>query len=220
MPESHFLSADMSPVAFAESLDSFAVTSSDNPRRWLWLAADDGWSLDAWRGLSESVNWYQAGRLRDDTSMETRQKIINSSEGRLFDANGEVRWQNIASSSEPLFRVVAIGSGELWRQESKPIQNVPGVELCNAGTLGVKMRPESTPLLLWGHQSSRTPGEWIELKIPHRFKYPVSQETCDAKSIAIECEIWEDDMGQVHFIRFRGLVDATPFTSATLDEAK
>jgi len=220
MSESHFLSADMTPATFVESLDSFAATTADDPQRWLWLTADAGWSLDAWRGLSESVNWYQAGCLRNDASDVARQRILESSEGRLFDAKGEVRWQNIGSSSEPLFRVVAISSGEIWEQERRLLRSAPGVEVCNARALGVRRRSESTQLALWGRQSPRTPGEWIELKIPHRFKYPVSQDNCNAESIAIDCETWEDDLGQVHFVCFRGLVDATEFRPMMLDHTE
>jgi len=56
---------------------------------------------------------------------------------------------------------------------------------------------------LWGQQTKNTPGEWIDLSIPHRLRYPVDAETpARGRVIAkVKVEIWKDGRGEPQFIR-------------------
>ena len=65
--------------------------------------------------------------------------------------------------------------------------------------------PAPGPLLPWGRQTKATPGEWVELRIPHRFRYPVAG---NPGSVAAVVEQWCDDVGEPHFLRLCDLEPA------------
>ena len=67
------------------------------------------------------------------------------------------------------------------------------------------LRPRRDRYFLWGRQTRTTPGEWVELRIPHRFRYPVAG---NPRSVSAVVEQWCDDVDEPHFLRLCDLEPA------------
>jgi hypothetical protein len=89
-------------------------------------------------------------------------------------------------------RVVFLGDWASAALEALPLRE----------ELAALSRDEAT-YPLWGQQTKHTPGEWIDLRIPHRLRYPVDAETPgQGRVIAkMKVEIWKDRRGEPQFIR-------------------
>ena len=159
--------------------------------RYIWSEAPDGWTLDRWNYDGE-LCWYGAGR--EPIKASARDCLTKSTAGRLFAPDGELRWRVIPALGNLCWRTVFLG-------------NVDWVEMAledDSDTLnGLHFHQES--FLLWGRQSSATPDEWVELRIPHRFRYPI---TGNPERVKVIVEQWNDDTGEPHFVR---LCDLAPY---------
>lgn len=155
-----------------------------------WLDAPDGWALDYWRGPDEIVRWNGAGRdPRDEPLKDVLQRVT---QGRIFSPSGELRWRLLPALGERCCRVVFLGDWASASLESLPLRE----------ELAPLSRHEAT-YPLWGQQTKQTPGEWIDLRIPHRLRYPVDANTPDRGRVIVKLkvEIWKDRRGEPQFIR-------------------
>lgn len=154
-----------------------------------FIEAADGWSFDWWPGLAYEVSWYSAGSLPAPLAAETA--VRNSQAGRLFAPDGELRWRRIPALGPSSYRCVFLGHAD-W----------VGDRVDDQSDLLEGLTAQTTRVLLWGQQTDASPGEWIELRIPHRFRYPIDG---NPKGVLLEMERWLDATRQPHFIRLSDL---------------
>ena len=182
--------ADLTQEQFLDLVKNLQLdTVSDDC--YIWLEAPDGWALDRWTSKDE-LRWYGAGR--ESIEKSTRDCLMRSTAGRLFAPAGECRWRTIPALGQPYWRTVFLGNvdwvGTALEDHSDTLN-------------GLHSHEES--FLLWGQQSSETPDEWVELRIPHRFRYPI---TGNPERVKVVVEQWDDDTGAPHFVR---LCDLKPY---------
>lgn len=191
--------ADLTQKQFIELIDNLQPNNDKQPG-YIWLEAPDGWTLDrwAWRSellVSESVNneeprihtvrWYGTGR--DPAQEPVYDCLMRSTVGRLFDPSGELRWRMIPALGEACWRVVFLGN-----------TNWVAAALEDHSDILSNLHPHEDRFFLWGQQTQRTLDEWIELRIPHRFRYPVPG---NPNRVKVLVEQWRDDTGSPHFFR-------------------
>lgn len=183
--------ADLTPTGLHDLIGKLDPPSAKISRR-VWLEAPDGWAFDWWPGLTHDLTWCGAGR---EPFLEcARDCLSRSTAGRLFAPDGELRWRVIPSLGETCWRAVFLGTSD-W---------VGGVLQDNSGLLA-GLRPRRDRYFLWGRQTRTTPGEWVELRIPHRFRYPVAG---NPRSVSAVVEQWCDDVDEPHFLRLCDLEPA------------
>ena len=158
--------------------------SGSFPRR-IWVDAPDGWAFDWWRGLEGEIEWCQSSR--EPARKNASDCLARATAGRLFAPDGELRWRVVPALGEACWRTVFLGSSdwvgsalEDWTERL-------------AGLSRTRMR-----VYLWGQRTKASGREWIELRIPHRFRYPV--EAVSRNVIAVVDE-WQDELGEPHFVR-------------------
>ena len=155
---------------------------------YIWLEAPDGWAFDWWdwhTGPEGNLKWCGAGR--EPVKELARDCLARSTAGRLFDRSGELRWRIIPALGQSCWRTVFIGNVD-W----------VGTALDDHSDCLDALHPRQDRFFLWGQQTDATPGEWIELRIPHRFRYPISK---NSRGVKVVVEQWEDDIGEPHFVR-------------------
>ena len=183
--------ADLTPSSLLDLIKNLGPSAAEISRR-VWVEAPDGWAFDWWPGLAHDLNWCGAGR--EPVQECARDCLSRSTAGRLFAPDGELRWRVIPALGETCWRAVFLGAGD-W---------VGGALQDNSGLLA-GLRPHCDRYFLWGQQTRATPGEWVELRIPHRFRYPVAG---NPRSVSAVVEQWCDDVGEPHFLRLCDLEPA------------
>ena len=177
------------------TLDQFGVLlgqmdRTDGAKR-IWMEGPDGWALDWWQGVDASLVWCGAGREPIQASVHGCWR--RSVAGRLFAPEGELRWRVIPGLGPACWRTVFLGLAD-W----------VGPVLADHSHCLRNLHVQRTHLFLWGRQTDSTPEEWIELRIPHRFRYPI--ENTKARNVRLLVEQWHDDSGEPHFVRWCDLV--------------
>ena len=159
---------------------------------YIWIQAPDGWALDKWNresGFESKIRWYGAGR--ESMIVASRDCLRKSTSGRLFGPDGELRWRNIPMLAPSCWRTVFLGNvdwvGEVLEDSSDCLSHL-------------QLHQDS--FFLWGQLTETAPDEWIELRIPHRFQYPVDEKPNRVKIITQQ---WRDDTGEPHFVRLCNL---------------
>ena len=175
--------ADLTPDQFLDLITN--LDHDDTPQQRIWLEAPDGWAFNWWCGLAGDLCWCGAGR--EPVEQSARDCLIRSTSGRLFAPDGELRWRVIPSLGESCWRTVFLGNAD-W----------VGTALDDYSNRLHDLHPHQDSFFLWGQQTDATPDEWIELRIPHRFNYPISD---NPRSVSIVVEQWNDDAGEPHFVR-------------------
>ncbi|GIW82521.1 MAG: hypothetical protein KatS3mg105_4328 [Gemmatales bacterium] len=178
----------MTPSDLERLLQELNLPADEKVR--CWLDGPDGWALDYWSGLDGVVRWNGAGHdPRDQTVKNLFSRIT---QGRIFSPSGELKWRVLPALGEFRCRVVFLGNWAFPSLESLPLRK----------ELAALSRHEAT-YPLWGQQTKDTPGEWIELRIPHRLRYPVHAEApVQGRVIAkVRVEIWKDSRSEPQFIR-------------------
>lgn len=170
-----------------------AVTRDDEsgPLR-CWIEAPDGWAFDWWPGTAGDFHW--CGAARDPHRITVGDALQRSISGRLFAPDGELRWRAIPSRDGPIYRIVFLGQGP-W----------VGDALEDYSSQLASLTKKNHEHIMWGQQTASSPGEWVELRIPHRFRYPVED---NSQRVKLLVEQWVDALGRPHFIR---LCDLQPF---------
>jgi len=186
-------SADLAPGALRQLIGELQPPAAERVRA--WIEAPDGWALADWPGLSGELSWCGAGRPPLEASAE--EVLKRAQAGRLFAPSGELRWRVLPVLGKACCRTVFLGNKD-WAPEHLEMR--PEI-----GRLGLRCQHAWHPL--WGQQTRRTPGEWIELRIPHRFRYPVEapEPGGGRVGVQVEVEVWSDGRGEPHFARLRDL---------------
>ena len=210
--------ADLTQEQFLKLVNNLQP-SNDRQPSYIWLEAPDGWAFDWWDWKSDfkgtpherapagvqveadttnsedkdtSVNmlsWYGASQVV--VKVPAYDCLMRSTAGRLFDPAGELRWRTIPALGDACWRVVFLGNTD-WVGTS--------LDDHSDSLIGLQSRPDS--FFLWGQQTPETPDEWIELRIPHRFCYPISGKPNRVKVLV---EQWYDNTGLPHFLRLCNL---------------
>lgn len=174
-----------------ELLRSVARDDESVPLR-CWVEAPDGWAFDWWPGTGGDLRWCKAAR--NPHKITVAEALQRSTSGRLFAPDGELRWRVIPSRDSPICRIVFLGKapwvGDALEDHSDQLAEL--TSKCHAH-------------IMWGQQTESSPGEWIELRIPQRFRYPVEG---NPQRVKLLTEYWVDSLGEPHFIR---LCDLQPF---------
>jgi hypothetical protein len=180
---------DLTPAELQQLLQELSPPSGESV--YCWLEAFDGWALDNWPGFHGDVHWNGAGR---DPRAESLPKVLpRVTDGRIFSASGELKWRVLPALDERCCRVVFLGNWVCPSLERLPRRK----EL-------EELKPEKAEYPLWGQMTQHTPGVWIDLRIPHRLRYPVPAQTPPQGRVIVrmQVELWKDRRGEVHFLRF------------------
>ncbi len=182
--------ADIPPAELATVVQKLVV-SPETPC-WIWAEAADGWVLDTWSGLSGEVCWYQAGQL--PARRPVAELLPRLQSGRIFTPEGELRWRQLPVLGERCCRVVFLGRAAMLGDDPAPLARRNEL----AG-----LSPQRGDYPLWGQMTSRTPDEWIDLRIPHRLRYPVPAISPHPGRVIVYAtlETWQDEQGTPHFYR-------------------
>ncbi len=183
--------ADLKPGEFLDLVGKLVLRDVQTPRR-IWLEAADGWAFDWWFGLDHDLNW--CGAAREPYAELAGSCLSRSTAGRLFAPDGELRWRVIPALGDACWRTTFLGDVD-WTGAA--------LEDCSDRLRGLE--PKQERYFLWGQQTTVTPGEWIELRIPHRFRYPVDGNPRLVMAVA---EQWCDEIGEPHFLRLFDLEPA------------
>ena len=198
MTVSHLKAADLTPDGFLNLVATLESPGTGASPCRIWLEAADGWALDWWSGPEQKIKWCGAGR--EPVEERARACLARSTAGRLFASGGELRWRVVPALGESCWRTVFLGNAD-W----------VGATLEDHSEVLKGLCPTRNRFFLWGRQTGETPGEWIELRIPHRFRYPVAGD-CD--NVQVEVEQWRDEVGEPHFFRLCALVPAEERSNA------
>jgi hypothetical protein len=187
---------DVLPAELLELVGQIRVTEDVR----IWVEGADGWALDYWAGPEAPVRWCAAGREADP--LAGREVLARSQAGRIFAPSGELRWRCLPSPSPPRCRVVFLGEHD-W---------LPGRLAVRDEIERLDLTPAVDSAILWGQKTTASDGDWVELRVPHRFRYPVPDPGVDAGvpvGVRVWTEVWSDRWGEPHFIRLR---DMTAYT--------
>ena len=191
--------ADLTQKQFIELIGNLQPDNNKQPG-YVWLEAPDGWAFAWWDWRSELVasepsdnkesrvntlRWCGIGRKSLEES--AYDCLTRSTAGRLFAPAGELRWRTIPALGEACYRVVFLGNTD-W----------VGTALEDHSDNLNDLQAHEDSFFLWGQQTKITPDEWIELRIPHRFQYPVSG---NPNRVKVLVEQWRDGTGAIHFSR-------------------
>lgn len=179
--------SDLTQEKFLALVKNLHPDTSQVPGR-IWLEAPDGWALDWWEweaGLRRKLRWCGAGRAPIEEYADAC--LPRSTAGRLFAPEGELHWRVIPALGESCWRTVFLGTTD-WVETALEDQS----------HVLEQLEPSHDSFFLWGQQTEETPDEWIEMRIPHRFRYPV---TDNAARVKVIIERWTDHTGEPHFVR-------------------
>lgn len=187
--------ADLTQEEFLDLIQHLALSVESGIETFschIWLEAPDGWALDRWdskSGLEGKIRWYSASQ--ESSKEPSRDCLTKSTAGRLFAPEGELRWRIIPALGNSGWRVVFLGNID-W----------VGSALDDHSEILSNLQPYQDSFYLWGQQTKTTPGKWIELRIPHRFQYPI---VGNPRRVKVVTEQWKDDTGEPHFVRLCNL---------------
>ncbi len=184
-----FKAADLTRVEHLALLNDLKVPAADEGSLRIWAEAPEGWVLDYWRGSAEKLSWCSAGR--DPTEVLGGEFIERTWAGRVFAPSGEVRWRVIESLGERCCRTVFLGNSDWFAGR-----------LIEHPDVLAQLSPRIERYFLWGQRTQESDPEWIELRIPHRFRYPVAGSP---RGVCAVMELWCDDAGDLHLTRLCGL---------------
>jgi hypothetical protein len=125
--------------------------------------------------------------------------LPRAASGRLFAPDWELRWRVLPCLGERRCRAVYLGQQD-WCPERLRPRELNG------------LTPARGEAILWGQQTGRTPGEWVELRIPHRFRYPVPAAPAPAGGrlgVRAVLEVWSDGRGEPQLVRLCDLKSYT-----------
>ena len=188
--------ADLTQEQFLELIGNLRPSNERQPG-YVCLEAPDGWAFDCWdwqSGLEGELSWCGAGR--ESITEGSQDCLTKSTSGRLFAPEGELRWRTIPALGDSCWRTVFLGNTD-W----------VGAALEDHSDSLNDLHPHQDSFFLWGQQTEATPDEWVELRIPHRFRYPIGNPN-GVKRVKVRVEQWHDDTGIPHFFR---LCDLEPY---------
>ena len=173
------------PLETLQGLIRTAAEAWDGQPVRIWINAPDGWSFDWLPRDGASITWYQAGTLPGREQLHSA--LDRSESGRLFSPNGELKWRRLDDGGEPSFRVVFLGSPDVLENELADCSDLL------RGLTRIEKR-----VFLWGQRTPVSEPDWVELRIPHRLRYPVEKP---AQRLQLVIESWVDESGAEQFRR-------------------
>ena len=177
---------DVTRDELTELLSRLQLDASPAGRARIWVEAPDGWALDYWPAPDGSLHWCAAHR--EPIRLPVLKCLQAAWAGRVFAPSGELRWRVLDGLAPRDCRTVFLGDHDglpdSLQDRSDALQGL------------VAQREH---YFLWGQQTDLAPGEWIELRIPHRFRYPVAGRP---KGVRAVVEVWRDALGDPHFERW------------------
>jgi hypothetical protein len=184
---------DLTSQEWQHLVAEFRWPSSE--RGYCWLEAPEGWALNHWPTDNGKVFWHQAGRLPEPKSLE--EIIPRLTGGRLFSPAGELKWRCLPVLGGRCYRTVFLGDEALANRLTS-LEPLPVL---------ATLIPREARHPLWGQQTAQTPGEWLDLRIPHRFAYPVNAHPPpQGRYITyLTVELWCTCRGEIHFVRLYDL---------------
>ncbi|NLX99908.1 MAG: hypothetical protein GXY83_27740 [Rhodopirellula sp.] len=186
---------DLTPGELIDLIGGAEIPAdAERPLR-IWAEAPDAWALDFWRGLDGHLLWCAAHR--GARNLKTLDCLSTAWAGRIFAPSGELRWRIIRGLGSNCCRTVFLGSQD-W---------LPG-KLQDRSDILRTLVPHLDRYFLWGQCTDASPDEWIELRIPHRFRYPLVTRS---RGVRLVVELWRDPAGETHFAR---LCDLEPYQEA------
>lgn len=181
-----FLKAgDISPAALIDLIRGADIPNQESQPARIWAESPDAWTFDYWPGLDRELLWCASHRSPE--KRHVMGSLSSAWAARIFSPSGELRWRVIDSLGANCCRVVFLGTQD-W---------LPG-QLGDRSDVLRTLCATHQRYLLWGQQSDVAPGEWIELRIPHRFRYPHPES---AHRLRVLVELWRDAVGEIHFAR-------------------
>lgn len=168
------LQANLTPAVFSQWLATLGLPDD----ALAWIEWPDGWALGRWRDL------------RDDRAPT----LVDSSAGRVFHDSGELRWRVLPCLGAHPLRAVYLGA-QLWPGLTPMMQDESHIL--------TGLEPRRVQHVLWGEYYDPT-GEWVELRIPQRFRYPLHARS---QRVALVAELWESTTGgEPGFVRYCALI--------------
>lgn len=184
--------ADLTRDSFLKLVEDMTPPENDASVLRVWAEAPDGWTLDYWPSVTGKLRWCGAGHR--PVSVVARDGLTRTWGGRIFAPSGELRWRVIEALGEHCCRTVFLGKVD-WVTDQLSDRSEILRPLC--------CRTERC--FLWGQQSPLSSPEWVELRIPHRFCYPLN---ASSHRVRATVELWCDAAGDPHFAR---LCDLEPY---------
>ena len=183
------------------------TSESANERGYLWAEAADSWSFSDWRGLDSQLQVYRAAELVDESNFLARNWLPKTVAGRWFSGQSQLSWRRMLIGNEFVWRAVYLGSNSTL--STALVKSVEASDVVETTTdkFGLRCGESAEQFILWGQQSVNTPGEWVELSIPHRFRYPcqIAVDGQMPRLLALTAVRWADDIGHIHFLRYTGI---------------
>ena len=192
MTSASLKAADLTPNQFHDVVAELQLPTDGGDRGRIWLEAPDGWAFDWWRGIEHDFQWCGTGR--EPCEVDASDCLSRSTAGRLFAPDGELRWRVVPALGATCWRTVFLGAAD-WA----------GTVLNDYSDHLRGLEQRRAHYFLWGQQTKATPDEWIELRIPHRFRYPLTANSRNVKAVV---EHWDDEIGETHFFRLCDLEPA------------
>jgi hypothetical protein len=164
----------------------------------VWLDAPDGWALAYWPGLTGQLPWCSAGREPAEVAAEDA--VSRSVAGRLFGNQGELRWRKLPALGESAWRTVYLG------EDAESVASLEKRSELDDLTSTKSEHPLWGILTAEAQRRGHAQDEWVELRIPHRFRYPVTVPTPPPLAVKLIVETWKDKRGEAHFMRLCDLL--------------
>lgn len=173
-------------------LSKVQASGGEEPPAWFWLTTPDEWTIERWRGLEARVPVYQTQRSGGERAVG---ELVSKSEwGCIFQPLWELRWRRLEPFVDGRFRV---------RFAGEPGDDLQATleELLRCALDVEGWQAEQRKYRLWGEHSEATDPDWIELRIPHRFRYPVPT----ARYVWLEATLMRDRQGVLQLVRWQRL---------------
>ena len=154
-------------------------------RRRIWIEAPGGWAFDWWRGLDGEIEWCRSGQ--EPVRKSASECLAAATAGRLFASDAELRWRAIPALGEDCCRTVFLGDRD-W----------VGNALDDWSYRIAGLSRKTARVYLWGQRTRAAEDEWIELRIPHRFRFPLEARS---RNVVAVVEEWRDERGEPQFVR-------------------
>jgi hypothetical protein len=166
----------------------------------VWLDAPDGWALAYWPGLVGKLPLCSAGS--EPGEVAAKDAVSRSVAGRLFDGAGELRWRQLPVMGLSAWRTVYLG------EDAESVASLEKRSELDDLTNTKSEHPLWGILTAAARRNDDAQDEWVELRIPHRFRYPVDVPTPRPMALAVKAvvETWKDKRGEAHFMRLCDLL--------------
>jgi len=179
--------------------------SGDCTPAYLWAQTSEAWVFDRWQDVNQAVCCYRANQLLDRNDWKPSERLLETLSGRWFTDILQIQWRCVTIDGARYVRVVCMGDSAAVSRCKENLDGASELFHTDTQTLDLQCNATGESFLLWGQQTSNSPGEWIELSIPHRLSYPIGADGVP-QYVGVRALRWVDCVGETHFLRYTGLV--------------